>query len=77
MAAAARSGYDSTLRRNCNENDQGDERGAMNWLSPFLIMFLASLGTVLAMTPVARRIAIRLDAVDYPNATAARFWGGP
>ena len=40
----------------------------MNWLSPFLIMFLASLGTALAMTPVARRIAIRLDAVDYPNA---------
>ena len=36
------------------------------WLS-FLCLFAASLACALAMTPVARRIAIRLGAVDYPS----------
>jgi UDP-GlcNAc:undecaprenyl-phosphate GlcNAc-1-phosphate transferase len=34
---------------------------------PFLCIFLISLATVLATTPLARRIAVKLDAVDYPT----------
>jgi UDP-GlcNAc:undecaprenyl-phosphate GlcNAc-1-phosphate transferase len=40
----------------------------MMWFSPFLTMFLAAFVTALATTPLARKIAIRLDAVDYPSA---------
>ena len=38
-----------------------------NWL-PYLCLFVASLVATLATTPLARRIAIRVGAVDYPNA---------
>lgn len=37
------------------------------WL-PYLCLFVASLAATLAMTPLARRIAVRVGAVDYPNA---------
>ena len=37
------------------------------WL-PYLCLFVASLVATLATTPLARRIAIRVGAVDYPNA---------
>jgi UDP-GlcNAc:undecaprenyl-phosphate GlcNAc-1-phosphate transferase len=40
----------------------------MMWFSPFLTMFLVAFVTAVATTPLARRIAIRADAVDYPNA---------
>ena len=36
------------------------------WLS-FLCLFAASLACALAVTPLARKIAIRVGAVDYPN----------
>ncbi|MDD7583782.1 MAG: MraY family glycosyltransferase [Coriobacteriaceae bacterium] len=36
------------------------------WLS-FFCLFAASLACALAVTPLARRIAIRVGAVDYPN----------
>lgn len=35
---------------------------------PYLVLFLAALVTALAATPLARVIAWRLDAVDYPSA---------
>lgn len=38
-----------------------------NWL-PYLCLFVASLVATLATTPLARRIAVRVGAVDYPNA---------
>ncbi|HIZ18551.1 MAG TPA: undecaprenyl/decaprenyl-phosphate alpha-N-acetylglucosaminyl 1-phosphate transferase [Candidatus Olsenella stercoravium] len=37
------------------------------WL-PYLCLFVASLVATLATTPLARRIAVRVGAVDYPNA---------
>ena len=37
------------------------------WL-PYLCLFVASLVATLATTPLARRIAVRVAAVDYPNA---------
>ena len=37
------------------------------WL-PYLYLFVASLVATLATTPLARRIAVRVGAVDYPNA---------
>ena len=37
------------------------------WL-PYLCLFVASLAATLATTPLARRIAVRVGAVDYPNA---------
>ena len=36
------------------------------WLS-FLCPFAASLACALAVTPLARKIATRVGAVDYPN----------
>ena len=36
------------------------------WLS-FLCLFAASLACALAVTPLARKFAIRVGAVDYPN----------
>lgn len=38
-----------------------------NWI-PYLCLFAASLVVALVATPLARRIAIALDAVDYPSA---------
>lgn len=38
-----------------------------NWI-PYLCLFAASLAVALAATPLARRIAVALDAVDYPSA---------
>ena len=38
-----------------------------SWI-PYLSLFLAALLVTLATTPIARRIAIALDAVDYPSA---------
>lgn len=35
---------------------------------PFLSLFLAALITTVVITPLARWVATRLDAVDYPNA---------
>ena len=43
-------------------------RRAMSWWAPHLAMFVAALATSLVTTPLARRIAIALDAVDYPSA---------
>ena len=40
----------------------------MSWWAPHLAMFVAALATSLVTTPLARRIAIALDAVDYPSA---------
>ncbi len=37
-----------------------------NWL-PYLCLFLAALVSSLACTPLARRIAVAVDAVDYPG----------
>lgn len=37
------------------------------WL-PYLCLFVASLVATLATTPLARRIAVHVGAVDYPNA---------
>ncbi|HJA29003.1 MAG TPA: undecaprenyl/decaprenyl-phosphate alpha-N-acetylglucosaminyl 1-phosphate transferase [Candidatus Olsenella pullicola] len=38
-----------------------------HWI-PYLCLFLAALVATLVSTPLARRIAITVDAVDYPNA---------
>ena len=38
-----------------------------HWIS-YLCLFVAALVTTLACTPLARRIAIAVDAVDYPSA---------
>ena len=38
-----------------------------NWI-PYLCLFAASLAVALAATPLARRIAVAFDAVDYPSA---------
>lgn len=38
------------------------------WWVPFFALFAISLATSLATTPLARRIAIRLGAIDYPSA---------
>ena len=38
-----------------------------HWIS-YLCLFVAALVTTLASTPLARRIAIAVDAVDYPSA---------
>lgn len=40
----------------------------MRYLICFLCMFAVSLVTTLAVTPLAKKIAIKVDAVDYPNA---------
>ena len=40
----------------------------MRYLLCFLCLFAVALVTTLAVTPLARRLAIRLDAVDYPSA---------
>lgn len=40
----------------------------MGWHNSYLIVFAVALVTTLFTTPIARRIAIQLDAVDYPNA---------
>ena len=37
-----------------------------DWI-PFTCLFLAALATALVVTPVARRLAVRLGAVDKPN----------
>ena len=34
---------------------------------PYLVVFLASAGAVLAVTPLVRRLAIRLNAIDRPS----------
>lgn len=39
----------------------------MNWLE-CIILFLVALVATIALTPVARRLAIALDAIDYPSA---------
>lgn len=38
-----------------------------SWV-PYLCLFCAALATSIAVTPLARRIAVRLGAVDYPSA---------
>lgn len=38
-----------------------------NWI-PYLCLFLAALAVTFVTTPLARRIAIAVDAVDYPSA---------
>ena len=38
-----------------------------SWI-PYLCLFLAALLVTLLTTPLARRVAIALDAVDYPSA---------
>ena len=45
----------------------GNLRTVPIWL-PYLCLFVASLAATLATTPLARRIAVRVGAVDYPNA---------
>lgn len=40
----------------------------LTWWLPFVVLFATSLVTTLLLTPAARRIAWRLNAVDYPNA---------
>lgn len=40
----------------------------MPWYVPYIVVFLVALVVTLLTTPLARKIAIRLDAVDYPNA---------
>ncbi|MBQ6395044.1 MAG: undecaprenyl/decaprenyl-phosphate alpha-N-acetylglucosaminyl 1-phosphate transferase [Atopobiaceae bacterium] len=40
----------------------------MGWHNSYLIVFAVALITTLVATPFARRIAISLDAVDYPSA---------
>ncbi len=37
-----------------------------DWI-PYLCLFVVALLTTLAVTPLARRLAVRLDAVDYPS----------
>lgn len=37
------------------------------WWLPYLGLFVVALVTALVTTPVARNIAVRLDAVDYPS----------
>ena len=39
---------------------------ASHWTA-YLCLFAAALVTTLATTPLARRIAVAVDAVDYPN----------
>jgi UDP-GlcNAc:undecaprenyl-phosphate GlcNAc-1-phosphate transferase len=39
----------------------------VNWLESILL-FLVALVVTIALTPVARRLAIRFDAIDYPSA---------
>lgn len=39
----------------------------MNWLE-CIILFLVALVVTIALTPLARRLAISLDAIDYPSA---------
>ena len=38
-----------------------------NWI-PYLCLFASALAVTLATTPLARRIAVAVDAVDYPSA---------
>ena len=39
----------------------------MNWIE-CIILFAVALGVTIALTPLARRLAIALDAIDYPSA---------
>lgn len=39
----------------------------MGWWTPFVLLFALSLATALIMTPVARRIAWKVGAVDHPG----------
>ena len=39
----------------------------MNWIE-CIILFAVSLGVTIVLTPLARRLAIALDAIDYPSA---------
>ena len=63
--------------------EKSDERSERAWHGPDWIisrrLFLAALATALIMTPIARRIAVRLGAVDRPNPrrinkTPVRAW---
>src|SRR5919197_1317280 len=36
-------------------------------MSPYLLVFLVSAGTVLIITPLVRRLAARLGAIDRPS----------
>lgn len=38
------------------------------WVTPFATLLVVALATSALLTPVARRVAVRLDAVDYPSA---------
>lgn len=38
----------------------------MNWIE-CIILFAVALGVTIALTPLARRLAIALDAIDYPS----------
>lgn len=40
----------------------------LTWWLPFVVLFATALVTTLLLTPLARRIAWRVNAVDYPNA---------
>lgn len=39
----------------------------MNWLE-FAVLFLVSLGVTMALVPLAKKLAVKLDAIDYPSA---------
>ena len=39
----------------------------MNWIE-CIILFAVALGVTIVLTPLARRLAIALDAIDYPSA---------
>ncbi|MBE6469174.1 MAG: undecaprenyl/decaprenyl-phosphate alpha-N-acetylglucosaminyl 1-phosphate transferase [Coriobacteriaceae bacterium] len=39
----------------------------MDFVTPYIYLALVAFLTTLACTPIARRIAIKLDAVDYPS----------
>ncbi len=39
----------------------------MNW-AEYAVLFVVAVGATIALTPVARKIAIHFDAIDYPSA---------
>ena len=39
----------------------------VNFALPYICLFIASFATTFLLTPLAKKIAVRLDAVDYPS----------